>query len=124
ARLAVCTHKREYLSRRLLAALGLDGYFGTIAGRDNFAVSKPNPGHLTQAIAVAGGDPVRALMVGDSEVDLMTAKSAKVPIVLVSFGYARSPLSSSEPEAVIDHFDELAPVVRRLLARHGAPASS
>jgi phosphoglycolate phosphatase len=124
ARLAVCTNKREYLSRRLLGALGLGGYFRTIAGRDTFAVSKPDPRHLTETIALAGGDSARSLMVGDSEVDLATAKSANVPIVLVSFGYALGPLSSSEPEAVIDHFDELAPVARRLLARHGAPASS
>ena len=51
ARLAVCTNKREYLSRRLLQELGLDGYFGAIAGRDTFPVAKPDPGHLTGAIA-------------------------------------------------------------------------
>jgi len=107
ARLAVCTNKREHLSRRLLHALQLEGYFGAIAGRDTFAVSKPDPGHLTGVIALAGGKPRRALMVGDSEVDIRTAKSASVPMILVSFGYAASPLDGFAPEVVIDRFAEL-----------------
>jgi phosphoglycolate phosphatase len=107
ATLAVCTNKREYLSRRLLEALQLDSYFAAVAGRDTFALSKPDPGHLTGVIALAGGTPSRAVMVGDSEVDLKTAKAASVPIILVSFGYATSPLDGLSPEARIDHFEEL-----------------
>lgn len=107
ARLAVCTNKREYLSRRLLQELELKDYFGAVAGRDTFAVSKPDPGHLTGVIALAGGKTSRAVMIGDSEVDLRTAKAAGVPIVLVSFGYGAAPLDSLEPEAMIDHFDAL-----------------
>ena len=73
ARLAICTNKREYLTRKLLEALSLQHYFQGIAGRDTFAVSKPDPGHLTQVIAQAGGVPSRAIMVGDSDVDIRTA---------------------------------------------------
>jgi len=47
ARLAVCTNKREYLSRRLLQERDLEDYFSAIAGRDTFASAKPDPGHLT-----------------------------------------------------------------------------
>ncbi len=90
--LAVCTNKRESLSRRLLQELGIEGYFAAIAGRDTFAVSKPDPGHLTGTIALAGGDPSHAVMIGDSEVDVCTAKAAGIPIILVSFGYATAPL--------------------------------
>jgi phosphoglycolate phosphatase len=61
------------------------------------------------------GDPSHALMIGDSEVDLRTAKAAGVPIVLVSFGYATTALHGLSPEAVIDHFDELAPRAAALL---------
>jgi phosphoglycolate phosphatase len=107
ARLAVCTNKRESLSRRLLQELELEGYFSAIAGRDTFKVAKPDPGHLTGAIRLAGGEPSRAVMVGDSDVDVRTAKAASVPIVLVSFGYAGPPVSGAPPEAVIDYFDKL-----------------
>jgi phosphoglycolate phosphatase len=107
ARLAVCTNKRESLSRRLLQELELEGYFSAIAGRHTFPVAKPDPGHLTGAIRMAGGEPSRAVMVGDSDVDVRTAKAASVPVVLVSFGYAGPPPSGAPPEAVIDHFDKL-----------------
>lgn len=117
ATLAICTNKRESLSRRLLQELGIDGYFAAIAGRDTFAVSKPDPAHLTGTIALARGDRSHALMIGDSEVDLRTAKAAGVPIVLVSFGYATCPLHGLSPEAMIDHFDELAPRAAALLNR-------
>lgn len=114
ARLAVCTNKREYLSKKLLVELGLQHYFHSIAGRDTFAVSKPDPGHLTQVIAQAGGVPSRAIMVGDSDVDLRT-KDASVPAILVSFGYAPRALDAFAPHAVIDHFDELGPSIDAIL---------
>ena len=117
ARLAVCTNKREHLTRKLLATLSLERYFQGIAGRDTFAVAKPDPGHLTQVIALAGGELTRAIMVGDSEVDLRTARGASVPVVLVSFGYAPAPLHEFAPDAVIDYFDELAPRAAQLLER-------
>ena len=113
--LAVCTNKRESLSRRLLQELGIDGYFAAIAGRDTFAVSKPDPGHLTGTIALAGGDPAHAVMIGDSEVDVRTAKAAGIPIILVSFGYATAPLHGLSPDVMIDHFDALAAHAAALL---------
>ena len=124
ATLAVCTNKREHLSRRLLQELHIEGYFAAIAGRDTFAVSKPNPGHLTGTIALAGGDPSRAIMVGDSEVDLRTARAASVPAILVSFGYAASPLDGVAPAAVIDHFDELEARAAALLNGFAASPSA
>src|SRR6185312_17463631 len=60
-----------------------------------------------RAIRLAGGDPSRAVMVGDSAVDVRTAKAASVPIILVSFGYAGDHLSEAPPEAIIGHFHEL-----------------
>jgi phosphoglycolate phosphatase len=115
ATLAVCTNKREYLSRLLLQALDMEGYFSAVAGRDTFSVAKPDPGHLKGVIALAGGESSRAVMIGDSDIDLRTAKAAGVPLVLVSFGYAVTPLDWLEAEAVIDHFDQLAARAASLL---------
>jgi phosphoglycolate phosphatase len=125
AMLAVCTNKRQYLSRLLLQELHLEDYFSAIAGRDTFAVAKPDPGHLTGTIKLAGGDPSRALMVGDSDVDVQTAKAARVPVILVGFGYAATPLAGLEAEATIDHFDQLDVCAATLLAaktRRSAPS--
>jgi phosphoglycolate phosphatase len=111
AKLAVCTNKREHLSRKLLQALQFDRYFHAIAGRDTFAVSKPNPAHLTGAIALAGGRPDIAVMVGDSHIDYMTAEAARIPIVLVSFGYGPPLPKGAYADCMIDHFSELKPRV-------------
>jgi len=113
ATLAICTNKREHLSHKLLQELEIEHFFSAIAGRDTFPVAKPDPGHLTGAIALAGGDPTRSLMIGDSDVDLRTARAAAVPIVLVSFGYG--PVNGFVGEATIDHFDELEGRAAKLL---------
>jgi phosphoglycolate phosphatase len=114
-RLAICTNKREHLTRLLLQALEIEHAFVAIAGRDTFAVSKPDPGHLLGAIAAAGGDPARAVMVGDSAVDIQAAQGAGVPSILVSFGYCPPPPEGPRPDAVIDHFDALEARVEGLL---------
>lgn len=107
ARLAVCTNKREGMSRLLLETLGLAGRFAAIAGRDTFAVHKPHPDHLTGAIRLAGGDPALAIMIGDSDTDIKTARAAGVPVIGVPFGYTDVPMRDLGPDLVIAHYDEL-----------------
>lgn len=115
-RLAVCTNKRENLTRSLLDQLDLTRRFAAIAGRDTLPVSKPHPGHLRGAVEMAGGDLARSIMIGDSEVDIATAKAAHVPVVGVTFGYTQVPVERLSPDAVIAHFDQLEDVVERLMA--------
>ena len=106
-RIAVCTNKLEGLSRRLLEELGIDRRFAAIGGGDTFGVKKPDPKHLRQTIAMAGGDVGRAIMVGDSETDIATAKAAGIPVVAVDFGYTSIPVRDLGPDRVISHFDQL-----------------
>ncbi len=114
ARLAVCTNKREYHSRRLLEGLGLAHRFAAIAGRDTFAVHKPHPDHLTGVIAMAGGDPANAVMIGDSDTDIKTARAAGLPVIAVPFGYTDVPVQQLGPDAVIDHYDALIETLLRV----------
>lgn len=115
AKLAVCTNKNERMSKVLLEALGMGRLFSAVAGRDTFAVFKPHPDHLLGTIRLAGGDRSRAIMVGDSRVDIETAKAAGVPVVAVSFGYTDKPVRELGPDKVIDHYDELERVIVALL---------
>jgi len=115
ARLAVCSNKYEYLSKALLGQLGLAPLFGSIAGRDTFATCKPDPRHLTGTIASAGGRLERAVMVGDSEVDIATAKAANVPSIAVSFGYTPRPVSDFAPDVVIDDYREFMGALAKVL---------
>jgi phosphoglycolate phosphatase len=113
--LAVCTNKLESLSRVLLGQLGIADRFKVIAGQDTYGVRKPDPRHLTEAIRSAGGSPTCAIMVGDSEIDIATAKAAGVPVVAVSFGYSPVPLAEFGPDRVIDDYAALFDAARELL---------
>lgn len=104
---AVCTNKIEGPSVLLLTALGVAERFQAICGKDTFAVSKPDGEALLRTIAKAGGDPRRAIMIGDSGTDVDTARNAEVPIVAVNFGYTDLPVETFKPDRIIAHFDEL-----------------
>lgn len=114
AKLAVCTNKIELHARMLLDALGMTRHFQAITGRDSLGASKPDPRHLTGTIALAKGDNARAVMIGDSETDIATAKAAGIPVVAVDFGYSVEPVRTFAPDAIISHYDDLAATVRRL----------
>ena len=115
ARLGVCTNKYERMSKRLLDTLDLTRLFSAVAGRDTLSAFKPHPEHLLGTIRMAGGDASRAIMVGDSRVDVATARAAGVPVIAVSFGYTDAPAREFEADAVIDHYSELEPAVAALL---------
>lgn len=114
-RLAVCTNKVEGHAVDLLKALGLAPRFAAIVGKDTFAWSKPDPRHITLTVERAGGDPHRAVMVGDSRADVDAAKAAGIPVVGVSFGYTAVPMRELAPNKLIDHFDELPSAVSALV---------
>jgi phosphoglycolate phosphatase len=80
-RLAVCTNKLEWLSRRLLDRLGLSARFAAICGADTFGVAKPDPAILRQTVARAGGEVASSIMVGDAGTDVGVARRAGVPVI-------------------------------------------
>ncbi|MFA5962666.1 MAG: phosphoglycolate phosphatase [Sphingomonas sp.] len=107
--LAVCTNKPEHLARGLIEALGWRDRFAAIVGGDTVATTKPDPAMLHLAIERAGGGQVA--MVGDSIVDVQTARAAGVPCVAVSFGFADRPADQLGADAVIDDYDALLPTL-------------
>lgn len=116
ARLVVCTNKRTDLSVALLSELGLADRFAAIVGPDAVSARKPSGAHAREAVLMGGGDPARAVMVGDSLTDLDAARDAGVPVVLVSFGYSDVPIAQLNADAVIDRFDQLPQAALSLLA--------
>lgn len=113
--MGVCTNKREMFARRIVADLDLARYFVFVCGPDTFNVSKPDPRQLLEtAKAVKGGDPL--VFVGDSEVDVETAKSAGCPVIAMAYGYTKKPLADLAPDAIAAHFSEIPAALRRILA--------
>ncbi|MGO9397567.1 MAG: HAD-IA family hydrolase [Xanthobacteraceae bacterium] len=113
-RLAVCTNKLEWLSRRLLDALQLSDRFAAICGQDTFGIQKPDPQVFRATVMQAGGEPQRAIMVGDSITDIRTARAAKVPVVAVDFGYTDVPVATLRPDRIISSFRELPEAIAAL----------
>ena len=114
--LAVCTNKLEWLSLRLLKALNLTHRFAAICGPDTFGVMKPDPEVFRQTVRRAGGEPSRAIMVGDSKTDIHTGRAARVPVIAVDFGYTDVPIASLLPDRIISSFSELPAAIGDLLA--------
>jgi phosphoglycolate phosphatase len=112
--LAVCTNKPILHTRLILDQFGITGHFAAIAGRDSFPFHKPDPRHLTMTIEAAGGDPLRAVMIGDSRTDIDTARAAGIPSICVPFGYTDVAIETLNPNLVIQHFDELAQAVGKV----------
>ena len=115
-RQAVCTNKIEGLAKLLITKLGIAERFAFICGQDTFGIGKPDAKPLLGTIAASGGSRRRAIMVGDSETDIKTARAARVPVIAVDFGYADTPVKELGPDRVISHFDELMATCDALLA--------
>lgn len=111
-RTAVVTNKAEHLARLLLGEYDLADRMATIIGGDTLGVRKPSPEPIHTMIERCGGG--RAAFVGDSIYDVMAAKNAGVPSVAVSFGFLDRPASELGADHVIDHFDELVPLLETL----------
>ena len=117
-RLAVCTNKLEWLSRRLLDALGLTERFAAICGADTFGVQKPDAAILHGTVARAGGHSGSAIMVGDAITDIAVARAAGIAVIAVDFGYSETPVAALAPDRIVSSFARLPAVVFALLAAH------
>jgi len=108
-KLAICTNKAERFTIPLMHQLGLSDRFASIVGGDTVGVSKPDPAPIREMIARAGGG--RTVFLGDTINDIAGARNAGIPSIAVSFGFLDGPVENLEADAVIHHFDELAPLL-------------
>ena len=102
--MAVCTNKQEKLAVDLLKKLDLIKFFEYVAGSDTFEFNKPDPRHLTNVVEIISGDLRKTIMVGDSEVDSMSAYNAKVPFILVEDGYTEKKIEEIKHDISIKNF--------------------
>lgn len=110
-RLGVCTNKPIGPTRALLAAFGLDTLFGAVVGGDSLPQRKPQPEPLLTVIQALGGTPERAVLIGDSAVDLACAEAAGVPAIIIPSGYGMAHPQASVTAAT---FAELPSILARL----------
>ena len=112
--LGVCTNKPEAPARRILADLGIDGFFPVLVGGDSLPQRKPDPAPLVQAATGLGAATDSVLYVGDSEVDAATAKAAGVRFALHTEGYRKTPAAEIHHDLRFAHFERLPALVNAL----------
>ena len=106
-RLGICTNKPLVMTELVLRTLGLDKYFGGVASGDSVPHRKPDGRHVEHTLKLMGAGKARAVMVGDSETDVAAGKDAGLPVVAVTYGYARVPAEGLGADVLIDDFAAL-----------------
>ena len=107
-KLAVLTNKPVRVSRDILAGLGLAGSFFQVYGGNSFETKKPDPLGANIMMKEAGVAPEETVMVGDSQVDILTARNAGLWSVGVTYGFAPRSLLEVVPDVTVDSAAELA----------------
>lgn len=107
-RIAVLTNKPVRVSRDIIAGLGLANSFFQIYGGNSFDTKKPDPMGANTLMREAGVRPEETVMVGDSQVDILTARNAGMWSVGVTYGFAPRTLELVVPDVLVDTPAELA----------------
>ena len=113
--MAVCTNKQERLAIDLLKKLDLFKFFEYVAGSDTFTFNKPDPRHLTNVVEIIGGDLKKTIMIGDSEVDAMSAQNANLPFVLVKDGYTEKTEKEIKHDELISDFVNFEKIIEKYI---------
>ena len=100
--MAVLTNKPIGPSQAICDALGLSPYFFRIYGANSFATKKPNPEGLVALMREAGVKPEETLMIGDSDVDILTARNAGVWSMGCSYGLSPHTLAAVTPDCLVE----------------------
>jgi phosphoglycolate phosphatase len=111
-KLAVLTNKPERFSRMILDGLGVGARFARVYGGNTFETKKPDPFGLRVLLDELGVCAPRTLMVGDSAVDVLTARNAGVPSCGVTYGLQPETFHEHPPDILIDRLQELVELLR------------
>lgn len=110
-KMAVLTNKPVRFSEHLIKGLGLDGHFFRIYGGNSFEEKKPHPKGIELLMQESGMGRDRTIMVGDSAVDILTARNAQVKACGVSWGFQPETFADAPPDFVIDKMSDLVGLV-------------
>jgi phosphoglycolate phosphatase len=104
--MAVLTNKPVRPARGICEGLGLAGYFLHIYGGDSFNLKKPDPMGLRSLMKETGVRPEETVMIGDSHVDVQTARNAGAWSLGCAFGFGPQNLMKTPPDVLVDKASE------------------
>ena len=105
--MAVLTNKPVRISRELVNRIGLGDHFFQVYGGNSFEQKKPDPIGVEALLRESGIARERAVMVGDSGVDIRTARNANIRACGVSYGFQPEGFVQDPPDIVVDDMNEL-----------------
>ena len=106
--MAVLTNKPVRVSNRILEGLGLAKYFRAVYGGNSFGTKKPDPLGARKILEELSTAPAEAVMVGDSEVDVQTARNAGTVAAAVNYGFGTHDRAAYPADVYLDRLTELA----------------
>ena len=106
-RMAVLTNKPVRISKAIVSGLGLEKHFFQIYGGNSFDQKKPHPIGIETLLSETGTGAGNALMIGDSAVDIQTARNAGIKACGVTYGFQPETLTVEPPDFLIDRFEHL-----------------
>lgn len=109
--LTVCTNKPEAMSRTILDGLGVGTRFRDVVGGDTLPTRKPDPQGLLLLCERVGVAPGDSLLVGDSGIDVRTARAARVGFCGVAWGLTPEGMWAADPERVVEDARDLVGIV-------------
>jgi len=115
SKMAVLTNKPVRVSRAILEGLGLAKHFFQVYGGNSFRQKKPDAIGIETLLSESGAPRERTIMVGDSGVDVRTARNAGVTACGVSYGFQPETFVEEPPDLLVDNMMELAEYV----VKHG-----
>ena len=107
---AVLSNKPVHPSRAIVQALGLAEFFVQVYGGNSFPTKKPDPLGARTLLEETGVAPEEALIIGDSDIDVLTGRNAGLWTCGVTYGFAPHSLESAPPDVLVDSPRELAEV--------------
>jgi phosphoglycolate phosphatase len=105
--MAVLTNKPVRFSEEILNGLGLSRYFRFVYGGNSFEKKKPDPMGVETILRDLAAPPADAMMVGDSDVDIRTARNSGIWACGVSYGLGTESLRAHPPDIMLDSLEEL-----------------
>jgi phosphoglycolate phosphatase len=105
--MAVLTNKPVRFSERILEGLGVADYFRYVYGGNSFETKKPDPEGMNVILRDLTLAPREAMLVGDSDVDVRTARNAGTWACGVSYGLGLAGLRAHPPDLMLDNLAEL-----------------
>jgi phosphoglycolate phosphatase len=106
-KMAVLSNKPVNPSRAIVDALGLGKFFVRVYGGNSFETKKPDPLGVRTLLRETGTAPERAMIIGDSSIDVLTGRNAGIATCGVTYGFAPHTLCEVPPDVVVETPQEL-----------------